>query len=107
MRLFNAVFLAFSFVLSTVHSATPLEVVERPEWKTFFEQHNAEGLAEGEEERTHGGIWFERAGKEIRSAASVAETISATWIRLKTWSGRSIRCALPSRTRSSALRPGP
>ncbi|WP_341237757.1 class D beta-lactamase [uncultured Limnobacter sp.] len=56
MRLFNAVFLAFSFVLSTVHSATPLEVVERPEWKTFFEQHNAEGTLVVLDQRTPGAI---------------------------------------------------
>ena len=52
MRLFNAVVLAFSFVVSTVHSATPLEVVERPEWKTFFEHHTAEGTLVVLDQRT-------------------------------------------------------
>ena len=41
------------------------------------------------------------------SPAITPGAISSTWTRLNTCPGRSMRCARPSRTRSSADRPGP
>jgi len=43
MRLFNAVLIAFTMFANTVHAAPAPPTFERPDWKTFFDQHNAVG----------------------------------------------------------------
>jgi len=43
MRLFNTVLLAFAMFANTVYGASPPVSVERTDWKSFFDQHNAVG----------------------------------------------------------------
>jgi len=43
MRLFSTVLLAFAMFASTVYGASPPASVERTDWKSFFDQHNAVG----------------------------------------------------------------
>lgn len=43
MRLFSTVLLAFAMFASTVYGAPPPASVERTDWKSFFDQHNAVG----------------------------------------------------------------
>lgn len=46
-------------------------------------------------------------GGAVRMAARTASAMSSRWMRLKAWPGRRMRRAVPARSSSKALRPGP
>lgn len=57
MRRFNAFFFAFIVCATTAHAANPTAAVERQDWKTFFEHHEAVGTLVVLDKRTPDAVF--------------------------------------------------